>query len=78
MFATGVGNTDAAFILGTGKIWEKVPESIKFIFNGKMPSYLTAKDLILQNWEILQQTGQLIVQWNLRVRQSRIYRWKRE
>lgn len=48
MFATGVGNTDAAFILGTGKIWEKVPESIKFIFNGKMPSYLTAKDLILQ------------------------------
>ncbi|MFH1195601.1 MAG: aconitase/3-isopropylmalate dehydratase large subunit family protein [bacterium] len=48
MFATGVGNTDAAFILGTGKIWEKIPESMKFIFNGKMPAYLTAKDLILQ------------------------------
>lgn len=48
MFATGVGNTDAAFILGTGKIWEKVPESMKFVFNGNMPSYLTAKDLILQ------------------------------
>jgi len=48
MFATGVGNTDAAFILGTGKIWEKVPESMKFTFNGKMPEYLTAKDLILQ------------------------------
>jgi 3-isopropylmalate/(R)-2-methylmalate dehydratase large subunit len=48
MFATGVGNTDAAFILGTGKIWEKVPESMKFTFNGKMPSYLTAKDLILR------------------------------
>ena len=48
MFATGVGNTDAAFILGTGKIWEKVPESMKFTFNGKMPKYLTAKDLILQ------------------------------
>jgi 3-isopropylmalate/(R)-2-methylmalate dehydratase large subunit len=48
MFATGVGNTDAAFILGTGKIWEKVPESIKFIFNGNLPDYLTAKDLILQ------------------------------
>ncbi len=48
MFATGVGNTDAAFILGTGKIWEKVPESMKFTFNGKMPDYLTAKDLILQ------------------------------
>jgi 3-isopropylmalate/(R)-2-methylmalate dehydratase large subunit len=48
MFATGVGNTDAAFILGTGKIWEKIPESMKFTFNGKMPNYLTAKDLILQ------------------------------
>ncbi len=48
MFATGVGNTDAAFILGTGKIWEKVPESIKFIFNGKLPEYLTAKDLMLK------------------------------
>lgn len=48
MFATGVGNTDAAFILGTGKIWEKIPESMKFTFNGKMPPYLTAKDLILQ------------------------------
>ncbi|MCX6149873.1 MAG: 3-isopropylmalate dehydratase large subunit [Ignavibacteriales bacterium] len=48
MFATGVGNTDAAFILGTGKIWEKIPASIKFTFNGEMPNYLTAKDLILQ------------------------------
>lgn len=48
MFSTGVGNTDAAFILGTGKIWEKVPESMKFIFEGEMPYYLTAKDLILQ------------------------------
>lgn len=47
MFATGVGNTDAAFILGTGKIWEKVPKSIKVVFNGEMPEYLTAKDLIL-------------------------------
>jgi len=48
MFSTGVGNTDAAFILGTGKIWEKVPESLKFTFNGELPEYITAKDLILQ------------------------------
>ncbi len=47
MFATGVGNTDGAFIMGTGKIWEKVPESMKFTFNGELPEYLTAKDLIL-------------------------------
>jgi len=48
LFSTGVGNTDAAFILGTGKIWEKVPETIKFTFEGAMPDYLTAKDLILR------------------------------
>jgi 3-isopropylmalate/(R)-2-methylmalate dehydratase large subunit len=48
MFATGVGNTDAAFILGTGRIWEKVPESIKFVFDGALPDFLMAKDLILQ------------------------------
>jgi len=48
MFATGVGNTDAAFILGTGKIWEKVPESMKFIFEGELPLYIMAKDLILR------------------------------
>ncbi len=48
MFSTGVGNTDAAFIMGTGKIWEKVPESLKFIFEGDLPPYLSAKDLILQ------------------------------
>jgi 3-isopropylmalate/(R)-2-methylmalate dehydratase large subunit len=48
MFGSGIGNTDAAFILGTGKLWEKVPESMKFTFEGKMPEYLTAKDLILQ------------------------------
>lgn len=47
LFSTGVGNTDAAFIMGTGKLWVKVPHSMKFIFHGKMPHYLTAKDLIL-------------------------------
>ncbi len=46
-FATGVGNTDAAFTLGTGKTWLKVPQTMKFTFNGKIPPYLTAKDLIL-------------------------------
>jgi len=46
-FATGVGNTDAAFVMGTGKTWLKVPPSIKFIFNGKLPSNMLAKDLIL-------------------------------
>lgn len=46
-FATGVGNTDAAFTLGTGKTWLKVPPTMKFTFRGEIPPYLTAKDLIL-------------------------------
>lgn len=46
-FATGVGNTDAAFILGTGKLWVKVPPTLRFVFEGALPPYLMAKDLIL-------------------------------
>ncbi len=45
--ATGIGNTDAAFVLGTGKLWLKVPPTMKFAFDGEIPAYLTAKDLIL-------------------------------
>src|SRR5262249_41527369 len=46
-FATGIGNTDAGFILGTGKLWVKVPPTMHFVFHGELPSYLMAKDLIL-------------------------------
>ncbi|MBV9387148.1 MAG: 3-isopropylmalate dehydratase large subunit [Chroococcidiopsidaceae cyanobacterium CP_BM_ER_R8_30] len=47
-FATGIGNTDAGFIMGTGKLLIKVPATMRFVLNGKMPDYLLAKDLILQ------------------------------
>ncbi len=47
-FATGIGNTDAGFIMGTGKLLIKVPATMQFILNGEMPDYLLAKDLILQ------------------------------
>src|SRR5438552_6285148 len=46
-FATGIGNTDAAFIMGTGKLWVKVPPTMRFVFHGELPPYLMAKDLIL-------------------------------
>ncbi|MFO0968467.1 MAG: aconitase/3-isopropylmalate dehydratase large subunit family protein [Gemmataceae bacterium] len=46
-FATGIGNTDAGFVMGTGKLWVKVPSTMRFIFKGKLPPYLMAKDLIL-------------------------------
>lgn len=47
-FATGIGNTDAGFVLGTGKILLKVPETMRFVIEGELPPYLMAKDLILR------------------------------
>ena len=47
-FATGIGNTDAAFILGTGTLWVKVPETMKFIYEGEIHPYIMAKDMILK------------------------------
>ncbi|MBW4521818.1 MAG: 3-isopropylmalate dehydratase large subunit [Scytolyngbya sp. HA4215-MV1] len=47
-FATGIGNTDAGFIMGTGKLLIKVPATMRFVLDGEMPPYLLAKDLILQ------------------------------
>ena len=46
-FATGIGNTDAGFVMGTGKLWVKVPPTMRFIFEGELPPWLMAKDLIL-------------------------------
>ncbi|OIW21685.1 hypothetical protein TanjilG_08088 [Lupinus angustifolius] len=47
-FATGIGNTDAGFVLGAGKLLLKVPPTLRFVMDGEMPPYLLAKDLILQ------------------------------
>ncbi len=47
-FATGIGNTDAGFVMGTGKLLLKVPESMKFDIRGKLPEYVTGKDVILR------------------------------
>ncbi|KAH8972270.1 hypothetical protein BDL97_02G186200 [Sphagnum fallax] len=47
-FATGIGNTDAGFIMGTGKLLIKVPPTLRFVLDGEMPKHLLAKDLILQ------------------------------
>lgn len=48
LFSTGIGNTDAAFIMGTGKLWIKVPETMRFLFEDTLPDYIMAKDIILQ------------------------------
>ncbi|NLI80739.1 MAG: 3-isopropylmalate dehydratase large subunit [Deltaproteobacteria bacterium] len=46
-FATGVGSTDLAAVMMTGKIWFKVPPSLKFIYRGKLRPWVGGKDLIL-------------------------------
>ncbi|MBR2806073.1 MAG: 3-isopropylmalate dehydratase large subunit [Oscillospiraceae bacterium] len=47
-FATGVGYTEMASIIGTGKLWIRVPSSIKVVVNGKLPKGVYAKDVILR------------------------------
>ncbi len=46
-FSTGVGSTDLAGGLISGRMWFKVPESFKFVLNGVLPPGVYAKDLIL-------------------------------
>ncbi len=46
-FATGVGSTDMAAAMATGEAWFRVPESIKFVYYGNLPKWVSGKDLIL-------------------------------
>lgn len=46
-FSTGVGSTDMAAAMATGKVWLKVPETIKFVYKGKLKKWVSGKDLIL-------------------------------
>jgi 3-isopropylmalate/(R)-2-methylmalate dehydratase large subunit len=46
-FATGVGSTDMAAGMAAGEAWFKVPETIKFVYYGKLPPWVGGKDLIL-------------------------------
>ena len=46
-FSTGVGSTDMAAGMVTGKAWFKVPSAIKFVLTGKMKKWVSGKDVIL-------------------------------
>ena len=46
-FSTGVGSTDVAAAMATGECWFKVPESMKFVYKGKLNKWVGGKDLIL-------------------------------
>ena len=47
-FATGVGSTDMAAVFATGRLWFRVPESMRFVIRGRLSRHVMAKDLILQ------------------------------
>lgn len=46
-FATGVGSTDMAAAMATGEAWFRVPETIRFVYFGRLRPWVTGKDLIL-------------------------------
>ena len=46
-FSTGVGSTDMAYGVSTGKAWFKVPGAIKFVLKGKLRKNISGKDVIL-------------------------------
>jgi 3-isopropylmalate/(R)-2-methylmalate dehydratase large subunit len=45
--STGVGSTDVAVAMATGRLWFMVPKTIKFIYSGSFKKWITGKDLIL-------------------------------
>src|ERR1700761_451494 len=47
MFSTGIGNTDAGFIMGTGKLLIKVPQTMRWYLEGTLPRGVMAKDVVL-------------------------------
>ena len=47
-FSTGIGYTEMASILGTGKLWVRVPETIRVNIEGTLPAGVTSKDIILR------------------------------
>jgi homoaconitate hydratase family protein len=57
LFSTGVGATDLAYILATGMIWLKVPETIAIDCTGRLTGKISSKDLILEIIRVIRTDG---------------------
>jgi homoaconitate hydratase family protein len=44
---TGIGFSEMAYVLATGRLWFRVPETIRFVMSGRLPDRVSAKDVIL-------------------------------
>ncbi|NLB39576.1 MAG: 3-isopropylmalate dehydratase large subunit, partial [Clostridiales bacterium] len=58
-FSTGMGSTDAAVAMASGKVWLRVPEAISVVLTGQLPEYVSGKDAILHLIGILGVDGAL-------------------
>ncbi len=56
-FSIGIGSTDLAGVMASGKLWMKVPKTIKIVLHGKLAKNVTAKDIILHLIGILGENG---------------------
>ncbi len=56
-FSTGVGSTDLGVTMATGRIWLRVPHSIKIVYKGRPGRWIGGKDLILATLKVLKVDG---------------------
>ncbi len=57
--STGVGSTDVAVAMATGKLWFMVPATIKFVYDGNLKKWITGKDLIIHTIGLIGVDGAL-------------------
>ncbi len=58
-FSTGMGSTDFAAAMAWGRVWLRVPESIRFVYSGRPQPWVTGKDLILHTIGLIGVDGAL-------------------
>jgi 3-isopropylmalate/(R)-2-methylmalate dehydratase large subunit len=76
-FSTGIGYTEMAGILGTGKLWIRIPETIKVEVNGTLPSNVTSKDVILQILGDLRADGAMTMYYGERITEEQVQEIRR-